>query len=512
MNVVIYARFSSAKQNETSIEAQLEECYNYCKQNNYTVIGEYIDRAASAKTDDRPQFQRMILDSTKKLFDGIIVYQLDRFARNRYDSANYKAKLKKNGVKVYSAKEHISEDASGILVESVLEGMAEYYSAELGQKVERNMKQNAERGWFNGGFPPFGYKVVTVNCATYEKKKLEPDPLTAPIVKELFEMRANDTNLSEIVEYLNQKGCKTVMGNKFQKTSLAVMFKNKRYIGTNIYKDTEYPNTIPAIIDEDLFNRVQEIIKKYEHAPAIGKADESYILTTKLFCGKCKSAMVGTSGTSHNGTIYKYYVCNKVLKKKCNKKNIPKDIVEDLVIDECERQLTDDNINAISHKAYCISQEKNSQNCLLKALEKQIKQINKNIENLLVALENGENADLISQRITDKRVELNKVKRQYDDESNKISNLTEKQIRRFLIRLQKKDIDELKYKKLLVSLFVNKIYVYDDELTMIFNVGDKAMTITRSLLKEINTNLKNNKSSYIEQCSPPKMCDTGVSQ
>ena len=140
---------------------------------------------------------------------------------------------------------------------------------------------------------------------------------------------------------------------------------------------------------------------------------------------------------------------------------------------------------------------------MLKALEKQIKQINKNIENLLVALENGENADLISQRITDKRVELNKVKRQYDDESNKISNLTEKQIRRFLIRLQKKDIDELKYKKLLVSLFVNKIYVYDDELTMIFNVGYKAMTITRSLLKEINTNLKNNKSSYIEQCSPP---------
>ena len=149
---------------------------------------------------------------------------------------------------------------------------------------------------------------------------------------------------------------------------------------------------------------------------------------------------------------------------------------------------------------------------MLKALEKQIKQINKNIENLLVALENGENADLISQRITDKRVELTKVKKQYDDESNKISNLTEKQIRKFLIRLQKKEIDELKYKKLLVSLFVNKIYVYDNELTMIFNVGDKAMTITRSLLKEINTNLKNNKSSYVEQCSPPKMCDTGVSQ
>ena len=199
MNVVIYARFSSARQNETSIEAQLEECYNYCKQNDYTVVGEYIDRATSAKTDDRPDFQRMIKDSAKKVFEGIVVYQLDRFSRSREDSAHYKHKLKKNGVRVYSAKEQISDGPSGILIESVLEGMAEYYSAELGQKVERNMKQNAERGWFNGGFPPFGYKVVTVNCGTYEKKKLEPDPLTAPIVKELFEMRANDTNLSEIV-------------------------------------------------------------------------------------------------------------------------------------------------------------------------------------------------------------------------------------------------------------------------------------------------------------------------
>ena len=155
MNVVIYARFSSNRQNETSIEAQLEECYKYCENENFNVVGEYIDRALSAKTDDRPDFQRMILDSNKNLFKGIIVYQLDRFARNRYDSANYKAKLKKNGVKVFSVKEHISEDASGILVESVLEGMAEYYSAELSQKVKRNLKLNAEKGLFNGGYPPF---------------------------------------------------------------------------------------------------------------------------------------------------------------------------------------------------------------------------------------------------------------------------------------------------------------------------------------------------------------------
>ena len=503
MKVVIYARFSSNRQNETSVEAQLEECYRYCKQNDYTVVGEYIDRALSAKTDDRPDFQRMILDSNKNLFEGIIVYQLDRFARNRYDSANYKAKLKKNGVKVYSIKEHISEDASGILVESVLEGMAEYYSAELSQKVKRNLKQNAERGWFNGGYPPFGYKVVTVDCGTYKKKKLEPDTETAPIVKEVFEMRADDTNLLDIVDFLNSKGYKTVMGNQFQKSSLENMFRNKRYIGTTTFDGVEYPNTMTAIIDEELFNRVQLVVQKYKHSPAIAKADEDYILTTKLFCGKCNSTMVGSSGTSQNGTTYKYYVCSNSLKKKCNKKNIPKQIIEDLVVNECRKILTDENINMIANKVYSICQKENAQSCLLKAIEKQIKKIYSSIENLMVALENGDNADLINQRITEKRVELDKAKKQYDIESKKLINLTEQQIIYFLLKIKDGDIDDIKYRKTLITLFINKIYVYDDKLTITFNVGETPLTVTKSLLKDINSNLKNNNSSYFELCSPP---------
>lgn len=504
-DMVIYARYSSARQNETSIEAQLDECYRYCKDNNINVVGEYIDKALTGKTDDRPEFLRMIADSSNKTFTGIVVYQLDRFARNKYDSAIYKRQLKQNGVKVYSAKEQISDGPEGILIESVLEGMAEYYSAELSQKVKRNLKQNAERGWFNGGYPPFGYKIVEVDCGTYKKKKLEIDTDTAPIVKKIFQMRANDIRLLDIVNYLNEKGCKTVMGNKFQKTSLAVMFKNKRYIGTNVYGGIEYPNTVPAIIDKELFDSVQAIIKKYEHAPAIAKADETYILTTKLFCGKCNAPMVGTSGTSRSGIVYKYYICNKALKKKCNKKNISKDIIEDLVISECEKILIDDNINNIAHKAYEISQENNSQNCLIKALEKQIRKVNKQIENLLLALANGENVDLINQKVTENRVELTRLQSQYNTEKNKISSLTEKQIKKFLVKLKNKQIDEIKYRKLLVSLLVNKIYVYDDEVTIIFNVGDKSITVTKELLQEINTNLKNDRCSNLEHLGPPNV-------
>lgn len=145
MKLVIYARYSSHSQTEQSIEGQLIACYDYAKNNGHTVVGEYIDRAQSGTTDNRIEFQRMIADSDRHTFDGVLVYQLDRFARNRFDSAVNKAKLKKNGVRVLSARENITDDASGILVEGILESMAEYYSAELSQKIRRGMDINAEK-------------------------------------------------------------------------------------------------------------------------------------------------------------------------------------------------------------------------------------------------------------------------------------------------------------------------------------------------------------------------------
>ena len=129
MTGVIYARYSSDNQREESIEGQLRECMAYAERNGITVIGNYIDRAMSARTADRPDFQRMINDSEKKLFDVIIVWKLDRFSRDRYDSATYKHILKKNGVKVISATENIADSPEGILLESLLEGLSEYYSA-----------------------------------------------------------------------------------------------------------------------------------------------------------------------------------------------------------------------------------------------------------------------------------------------------------------------------------------------------------------------------------------------
>lgn len=503
-NVVIYARFSSSKQKETSIEAQLKECHSFCRNNNYNVVAEYIDKAISAKTDNRPDFQRMIADSSEKKFDGVVVYQLDRFARNKNDSVVYKSILKKNGVRVLSAKENITEDASGILVETVLEGLAEYYSVELSQKVIRNLRLNAEQGFFNGGYPPLGYRVVEVDVGTYKKKKLEIDPITAPIVKEIYEMRANYTRIEDIVDYLNNKGYKTVQGKEFVKTSLDRILRNKRYIGTNMYNDEEFHNTIPRIIEDELFYKVQEVVDKYRYAPATSKAKEEYILTTKLYCGHCKEMMTGTCGTSHTGAIYYYYICNGVKKKICKRKNVQKHYMEDIVINKCRELLTNKTIKEIANKVYTVCQEENSQSCLIKALEKEIKTLHKNIENLIIALENGQNVDLINQRLTQKRKELNVAEEKLEDEKSKLVNLTEEQIIFFLSQLKNKNINNLKFRKMLVNIFINRIYLYDNKLEIIFNIGERKVTLDSILLDEIHTNFQKSPGLFLDKLGQPK--------
>ena len=210
MNIVIYSRYSSDKQTENSIEGQLKVCHEFAERNSYVVIGEYIDRAMTGRNDDRPAFQRMLEDSKKKTFEAVLVYQLDRFARNREDSAINKLKLKKNGVKVLSTRENTnSEDASSILLESVLEGMAEYFSKELAQKVKRGMRLNAEKGLYTGSQVALGYKIVD--------KKYEIDEQNAVVIREIFEQYVKGKTVVEIIDNLNSKQFKTGYGKPFTK-------------------------------------------------------------------------------------------------------------------------------------------------------------------------------------------------------------------------------------------------------------------------------------------------------
>lgn len=234
MNAVIYARYSSDNQREESIEGQIRECTAFAEKNGITILKSYIDRAYSAKTDNRPEFQEMIKDSSKKFFDMIIVWKLDRFARNRYDSARYKAQLKKNGVKVVSATEVISDGAEGIILESVLEGYAEYYSADLSEKVIRGMTDNALKCKYNGGTLPIGYIIDS-------EQHFQIDLLIAPFVLEAFTKYEDGMTMTEIRDYLNGKGIRNARGGELNYNSIQHMLNNRRYIGEFRCTKKEHP-------------------------------------------------------------------------------------------------------------------------------------------------------------------------------------------------------------------------------------------------------------------------------
>lgn len=253
MKAVIYARFSSDKQNEASIEGQLRECMQYAEYNGMQVIGNYIDRAFSAKTDHRPEFQHMIKDSYKNLFDIVLVWKLDRFSRDRYDSAHYKRILKKNGVRVISATEAISESPEGILLESLLEGCAEYYSAELAVKVRRGMTENALKAKANGVRAPFGYYIDGDD-------KYQIDESLAPIVKEIYSLYLEGKRVKEIAKLMNARGIKN-RGYDMNYNSVFRILTNRKYIGEYKFGDIFLPDAIPAIIDKNTFDDVQQRLK-----------------------------------------------------------------------------------------------------------------------------------------------------------------------------------------------------------------------------------------------------------
>ena len=469
MTAVIYARYSSDNQREESIEGQIRECTAYAEKNGITVIKHYIDRAFSAKTDNRPEFQQMIKDSGKKLFDVVLVWKFDRFARNRFDSANYKMILKKNGVHLISVMEPIAEGSQGILVETLLEGMAEYYSAELSEKVIRGQTENALKGKCTGGTGTIGYKID-------EEKFYHLDPLTSPLVLEAFQRYDNGDKMVEIVNFLNDKGVRNMLGGKMTHSSVNTMLKNRRYIGELSFRDIVVPDAIPVIVPKDLFDRVQKRLDKNKRAPACGKADEEYLLTTKLFCGKCGALMFGESGTSATGRTYYYYKCANVKRRKgCNKKTVQKDWLEDLVVRETMKLIQDDAV--IDKIVQLVMDVQNQENTTIPLLEKQLREVNKKLDNLMKAIEDGLYTRTTKERLEALEIQKDELTAKIADEKLKKPSFNENFIRFWLMKFRKFDVSQKKQRKALIEIFVNAIFLYDDRMLITFNYKDGTQTV-----------------------------------
>ena len=470
MTAVIYARYSSDNQREESIEGQIRECTAYAEKNDFTVVKHYIDRAISAKTDNRPQFQQMIKDSERGLFDTIIVWKLDRFARNRYDSARYKTQLKRNGVKLVSATEVISAGPEGIILESVLEGYAEYYSADLSEKVVRGMTENALKGVYNGGTVPFGYVIDAT-------RHYQPDPLLAPYVEQTFQKYADGATMTDLRDWLKEHNIKNTLGGEMSYNTIQRMLSNRRYIGELRLRDVVQPNAIPALVSEDLFNKVQEKLVKNKKAPARHKAEESYLLTTKLYCGKCGALMFGESGVSHTGKAHHYYKCATAKKKKtCDKKTVRKQWLEDLVVNETMKLVEDDaSMNAIIAK---VMELQNQESTDLPIYEKQLKETEVGITNMLNAIQMGILTSSTKERLEALEEQRKELQARIAEEKLAKPKMKEEFVRFWLLRFRKLDMSQQEQRQALVDTFINAIYLYDDKVLITFNYKEGTETVT----------------------------------
>ena len=473
MTAVIYARYSSDNQREESIEGQLRECTAFADKNGITVLRHYIDRAVSAKTDNRPEFQNMINDSGKKLFDMIIVWKLDRFARNRYDSARYKAQLKKNGVKVVSATEVISDGAEGIILESMLEGFAEYYSVDLSEKVVRGMTDNALKCMFNGGTLPMGYQIDA-------DQHFQIDPVTAPYILDAFKRYDEGATMTEIRDWLNEQGMKNTLGKSLTYNSVNHLLANRRYMGEFRYRDIVTPDGIPAIVPKDLFDRVQERLTKNKKAPARTKAEDEYLLTTKIFCGYCGAYLCGESGTARNGTIHRYYKCVSLKKRRteCHKKPVKKAWIEDLVIRETMGVIMDDaRVEAIVSKVMELQAQESSS---LPLYERQLREAESAIENLLDAIQQGILTKSTKSRLEGLEAQKEEMEVKIACEKMAKPKLTDEQVRHWILRFRMLDMTKKEHRQKLIDTFVNAIYLYDDKVVITFNYkeGSKIVDFT----------------------------------
>jgi len=472
MKAVIYARYSSHNQTEQSIEGQLRDNYAWAQQQNITVIGEYIDRALSGTKDTRPDFQRMINDAAKKQFELVIVWKLDRFARNRYDSAIYKAKLKKYGVRVVSVKENITDAPEGIILEGLLESMAEYYSANLSQNILRGKRETMLKGYWSGGPVPFGYKV--------ENRRLVIDEKTAPAVRYLFDRYAAGATKKQIVDELNAKGYRTSSGKPIAYQSFSRTLQNTVYIGQYLFKGEVMPDLADRIIDDDTFRKVQSKIKQNAKRPAASKAKVAYILRGKVYCGECGLPMVGECGRSKSGTQYHYYACSTRKRKNryeditpCSKKAEKKEVLENFVIGQTlEYILTPKQIDVIS-KAVVQEYNREFSESGVSELEKEQKRLDQEMHKLVdkaLDLPKAASKDIyrrieaIGERQADIEAELLKLK-----VACRIQ-LTEKEVKSWLQSFSKKDVKDEDFRQRIVDTFINSIYIYENRIVVFYNI------------------------------------------
>ena len=498
INAVVYARYSCSGQREESIEGQIKVNQKFANDNNINIIDYYADEAKTGTNDDRYYLQKLLKEAKNNKFEAVIVYALDRFGRGTLQSLLNENKLNEAGVLLLSATEPNDFSPAGVLSRQNIMAFAQYFSSELSVKVKRGREVNASKGLTNGGLPPFGYKI--------QDKHFVIDETQAPYVVKIFEMYASGKRIIDIVDYLNSNGVKTSRGNSFTKNSLHTILHNEKYIGVFEYDKVRLENHIPRILSDELFEKVARMMKRNKKYAAKNKAKADYLLTTKLFCGNCKSLMTGCSGRSRHGGKYYYYYCNHSNDSKC-KNGVRKELIEDIVIKHCVELLTDENIEKIANEISKLG-KKHQDASATTTLKKRLKENEKEKSNIMSFVARTDD-ESIQQDFLKKYEELKTLEQQLKDqiaiEQAREVSFSKDNILSFLKQFQNGDINDSKYRHALVDIFVNSVYLYNDKrVVMVFNIGEQEITIDDTLLMDFNQSQGNAGGFNTEPSVVPK--------
>ena len=495
---VIYARFSCDKQRDESIEDQLRVCMEYAREHGIIVIGQYCDYALSGRNDHRPQFLKMIADSQNGEFNTVLLWKMDRFARNRWDSAIYKKELFMNGVNVVSATEPIPE-GGGIIMESIYDGMAEMYSVQISQNVKRAARGNALKNKSNGGLTLFGYKV---NPKT---RCYELDEVTAPVAEEIFNRAAAGKSLKSIIQYANS------LGFKFGYCKLRGMLKNERYTGVYIYDDIRNEGGMPAIITKTKFDIIQDLFN--DNSRRQRSAYAKYLFSKRCFCGKCGSTVTGEYAKNSKGSIYYYYNCQRhKTRNGCDAKRLRADIVESAATKVLAELLNNEDLMHYFIDAAIKAQNAaTNDNVELKIAKSKLADVENRKSNLLAAIEQG----IFSSSTAARLKELEDEELILKSTIKKIApggetpKLTRAHFEYFLKQFKNSNIKNEMFVKSLFQELISRVFLFEDHVTLIYNLKNEIaeeysleqIEKIEQLQKPLAMQVSGNKKSPEHKCS-----------
>lgn len=462
---VIYARYSSANQREESIEQQVAECRIFAEAQGITVLDVYADAAQTGRNDKRQSYQKLLADARHGGFSYILAYKSSRISRNMVDALVFETEMMRNGIKVLYAKEEFGNNAAGRFALRTMMNVNQFYSENMGEDIKRAKDDNARQCKANG-IIPYGYKKGPDG-------KLEIDENTAPIVQEIFRRVRSGENYIDIANDLNARGLKTRQGNPWNKGSFHIMLKSERYLGVYIYKDIRIEGGNPAIIDLETFMEVQKIVSDKAKIRGRHRSDEDYLLTGKLFCGKCKARMVGMSGTGKGGDVYRYYSCSTRRQTgECDKEHVQKDYIEQEVAKAVRDYVLRDDVIEWMIRTVMEFQDRMDITAEINQLEQQIADNENATANLMKAIEQGIITQTTKDRMFALEEEKAELRKQLAEAKARDISVSPQEIRTYLNSFRRGDVSDPSYQARLFDAFLTAVFVYDDKLKIVFDMYD----------------------------------------